>query len=82
MTIIQCDASECQHNDQGLCGLEEIYVGPGSVGSIPDILEASPSFQSGQLRPGYASEFEAYVDYASTHPEALFPGALCKSYSP
>ncbi|MCY0878062.1 MAG: DUF1540 domain-containing protein [Firmicutes bacterium] len=82
MTLIQCDATNCRHNDQGLCALDQIYVGPGSSGALPDILESSPAYALDDLRPGYASEFEAYVGYATTHPDTLLSGAFCKSYDP
>lgn len=82
MAFIQCDVTGCRFNGQRRCTLAEIFVGPGPVGIVPEVLGHDSSYYDGQLRAGYASEFEAYALYAETHPEASGPGALCESYAP
>ncbi len=82
MALIHCDVTGCWHNGQSRCTLAEITVAPGSVAVMPEVLGHNSSYYDGQLRAGYASEFDAYVAYAESHPETTSPGAICGSYSP
>lgn len=82
MALIQCDVTGCRFNGQRRCTLSDIMVAPGPVAVIPDVLGHDSSFYDGQLRAGYAAEFDAYVAYAETHPDSMGPGALCHSYEP
>ena len=82
MALVYCDVTGCRFNGQQRCTLGEIAVAPGPVAEIAEVLGHDSSYYDGQLRAGYAEEFNAYVQYAETHPESIGPGALCRSYSP
>lgn len=82
MAFILCDAAECRHNGQGQCMLDRIVVAPGAVAVVPETLQGPSRLDDGPWLPGYSSEFEAYRDYAESHPETLASGALCRSYAP
>lgn len=82
MAFILCDVTECRHNDQRQCLLDQIAIVPGFWAVIPETLQGTSRLADGPWLYGYASEFDAYVDYAHSHPEALAAGALCQSYAP
>ncbi|MGC8487018.1 MAG: DUF1540 domain-containing protein [Clostridia bacterium] len=80
MTII-CHATGCRFNTRHECSLMRIQVGPTNVPVPPAVLGATSSAYDGQLRAGYATEFEAYTDYAAQQAEEFRDGAACVSYS-
>lgn len=82
MARIVCDVTACRFNSRQLCTLPGIQVGPAPVTVRPDVLGATASFYDGQLRAGYATEFEAYVEYAHHAHGNQEDGAACLSYSP
>lgn len=82
MARIVCDVTTCRFNSRNLCTLSGIQVGPAPVTVAPTVLGATASAYDGQLRAGYATEFEAYVDYAHEADGGRQDGAACLSYSP
>ena len=80
MTII-CHATGCQFNARHACSLMRIRVGTTEVPVAPEVLGATSSAYDGQLRAGYAAEFEAYTDYAAEQTAGFREGAACLSYS-
>lgn len=80
MTII-CHATGCRFNARHECSLMRIQVGPTEVPVPPEVLGATASAYDGQLRAGYATEFEAYSAYAGQQADGFREGAACLSYS-
>lgn len=82
MTVIQCDATECRHNESGRCMRDEITIIPGLASWLPTALDPSSSFTTGPWFPGYTGELIDYTAYAQDKPGSLSMGAICHNYAP
>jgi hypothetical protein len=82
MATIRCEVTTCRFNGQRRCTLSSIAVGSAPVAAPPDVLGATASAYDGQLRAGYATEFESYVAYALDQAQGYADGAACLSFSP
>ena len=82
MAEIGCQVTTCRFNTRNHCSLSSVQVGPGHVTVTSPVLEAVASSYDGQLRAGYATEFDAYADYANGHPTHSLPGAVCTTFAP
>lgn len=82
MTIIECAAASCRHNQDGQCGLTTIAVAPGTGSLLPAMIEDTAQLVHEDTYMGYLDEFAAYRDYAAQHPDHLMGCAICVSYSP
>jgi hypothetical protein len=82
MATIRCEVTTCRFNGQRRCTLSSIRIGSAQVGSPPSILGATTAGYDGQLRAGYATEFESYVAYALDQAQGATDGAACLSFSP
>jgi ferredoxin-NADP reductase len=82
MAAITCEATACRYNARRRCTLTHIRVGPGVTPVAPAIIGATAASYDGQLRAGYAQEFEAYVAFAEELAPEFRPGAACLSFAP
>jgi hypothetical protein len=82
MASIRCEVTTCRFNGQRRCTLASIQVGDSTVMARPEVLGATSASYDGQLRAGYATEFESYVAYALNQAEGYADGAACLSFSP
>jgi hypothetical protein len=79
VSTIVCQVTGCRFNARQRCTLPSIRVEPADILDVPEVV-GSP--YDGQLRAGYATEFEDYTTYAQQQAGALKPGAACFSFSP
>lgn len=82
MALIHCEATVCRYNTRRRCTLARIQVGPGPMPEEASPLGAVAAAYDGQLRAGYAQEFEAYVAFADELAPAVREGAACLSFVP
>lgn len=82
MALIRCEATRCRYNGQRRCTLGRIEIGPGVTPTEPPVMGAVAASYDGQLRAGYAQEFEAYVAFAGELAPEVRPGAVCLSFVP
>ncbi len=76
MALIRCEVAHCRYNRQRRCSLREIQIGPGVVPPDPPAMATL----YGQLRAGYAQEFDAYAAFAEELAPEARPGAACLSF--
>ena len=82
MPIITCQATSCRFNARHRCTLAQIRVGPADIPQSPEVLGVQAAAYDGQLRAGYATEFEDYTAYARQQFGSYAAGATCLSFSP
>lgn len=82
MAEIACEVTACRFNARNRCSLPSVKIGPGDVTVTSPVLGAVASSYDGQLRAGYATEFEAYTDYANSQASQILPGAICTTFAP
>ena len=79
MALIRCDVALCRYNRQRRCTLRGIQIGPGVVLPDPPAMGGMAT-SYGQLRAGYAQEFDAYAAFAEELAPEARPGAACLSF--
>ena len=82
MALIHCEATVCRYNARRRCTLARIRVGPGVMPDAASPLGAIAAAYDGQLRAGYAQEFESYVAFADELAPLVQDGAACLSFAP
>ncbi len=82
MAEITCQVTTCRFNARNHCSLPSVQIGPGDVTVTSPVLGAVASSYDGQLRAGYATEFEAYTDYANSQASHILHGAICTTFAP
>ncbi len=82
MATIACQVTTCRFNARQRCTLSAVQIGSGDVAVSSPVLDAVVSSDAGQLRAGYASEFESYAEYANSQVSQILPGAICTTFNP
>lgn len=83
MASIRCLVSTCRFNARHACTLGTVQIAVGSVATIAPSLEPFPdgTFDN-QFRAGYAGEFAAYAQWATSLSVSEQSGAVCVSFAP
>ncbi|MCL8208843.1 MAG: DUF1540 domain-containing protein [Actinomycetia bacterium] len=82
MASIRCEVTFCRFNGGRRCTLGEIRISPAPIPGGATLLGTSAAAYDGQLRAGYATEFESYADWARDQVKTWEDGAACFSFSP